>query len=258
MKIGAMNNPRVDIAEALAAFSAAKFDFIDLTLEYPKAHIDVIDRQQTLKAIKDSGLGVVGHTTYYLPFASPIGSVRQAAIEDVMKTLSFFKEAGAKTVTVHPDSGAGAMESKTTLSLNSFSFKIISDEAAKHDLTVLVENVPGVYSSVEALGSILGTVPALRFHLDVGHAFIRGNKFRQLLGVFKDKLMHVHLSDNRTREDDHMPIGAGNINWVDVIQALKSTGYDSNITLEVFSNDQRYLLASRDKVIELWNAAGGA
>ena len=258
MKIGAMNNPRTDIASALAVFAAAKFDFIDLTLEYPKAHIDVIDRKETLRAIKDSGLAVVGHTTYYLPFASPVSSIRQAAIEDVIKTLAFFKEAGAKTVTVHPDSGAGTMESKTTVSLNAFSFKIISDEAAKHDLTILVENVPGVFSSAEALGTILGTVPALRFHLDVGHAFIRGNKFRQLLGVFKDKLMHLHLSDNRTREDDHMPIGAGNINWADVIPAIKATGYDSNITLEVFSNDPRYLLGSRDKVIELWNAAGGA
>lgn len=253
MKIGAMNNPRMDVGSAITAFAANKFDFIDLTLEYPKAHVDVIDKKEVLKGLKESNLGVVGHTTYYLPFGSPIGAVRQAAVEDVIKTLPFFKEAGAATVTVHPDPGPGTMEPKITVSLNALSFKIISDEAAKHDLTIVVENVPGMFSSVEAVSTLLATVPGLRFHLDVGHAFIRGNRFRQLLQTFKDKLVHMHLSDNRTREDDHMPIGAGNINWVDVIQAVKGIGYDGTITLEVFSNDPRYLAASREKLLELWS-----
>lgn len=253
MKIGAMNNPRTDIASAVAVFASNKFDYIDLTLEYPKAHVDVIDKKEVLKALTESGLGIVGHTTYYLPFGSPIGAVRQAAVEDVIKTLPFFREAGAKTVTVHPDTGPGTMESKITVSLNALSFKIIADEAAKHDLTILVENVPGVFSSPEAVSTLLTTVPGLRFHLDVGHAFIRGNRFRQLLQTFKDKLVHMHLSDNRTREDDHMPIGAGSINWADVIQAVKGIGYDGTITLEVFSNDPRYLALSRDKLLELWS-----
>jgi sugar phosphate isomerase/epimerase len=249
-----MNNPRNDLAGAVSLFASTGFDYIDLTLEYPKAHIDVIDKKETLKLLKDSGLGVVGHTTYYLPFASPIIALRQAAIEDVIKTLAFFKEAGAATVTVHPDSGVGTMESKISVSLNALSFKIISDEAAKHDLTIVVENMPGIFSSVEAVGTILSTVPGLRFHLDVGHAFVRGNKFRHLLAAFKDKIAHVHLSDNRTRDDDHMPIGAGNINWADVIPAIKGIGYDGTITLEVFSPDTRYLAASREKVLELWNS----
>jgi len=255
MKIGAMNNPRNDIPTALGAFAASGFDYIDLTLEHPKAHVDFIDRKEVLSAIRSSGLGVVGHTTYYLPFASPINSIRQAAIEDVVKTLGFFKEAGARTVTVHPDSGVGTIEPKTTISLNALSFKIISDEAAKHDLTIVVENMPGLFSSSEALHNILSTVPALRFHLDVGHAVLRGNKFKQLVGAFKDKLVHVHISDNRTRDDDHMPIGAGNINWPEVIQGLKGIGYDATITLEVFAADPRYLAASREKLLELWNPA---
>ena len=250
-----MNNPRIDIADAVSAFASAGFDYIDLTLEYPKAHIDVIDKKETLKILKGSGLGVVGHTTYYLPYASPIPALRQAAIEDVIKTLAFFKEAGAPTVTVHPDSGVGTMDSKISVSLNALSFKILSDEAAKHDLTIVVENMPGYYSAVESIGGILSTVPGLRFHLDVGHAFLRGNKFRHLLAAFKDKLVHIHLSDNRTQADDHMPIGAGNINWAEVIAAIKGIGYDGTITLEVFSADPRYLAASRDKVLELWNSA---
>jgi sugar phosphate isomerase/epimerase len=252
MKIGLMNNPRTDLAAEIDFIASSGFDFIDLTLEYPKAHIDVIDSGKVLSALKDSGLAVVGHTTYYLPFASPVNSIREAAVNDVIRCLGFFKEAGAQIVTVHPDPGAGAIETETTISLNALSFKIISDEASKRDISIVVENVPGVFSSVEALGTILRTVPGLGFHLDVGHAFIRRNRFKHLLSRFKNKLLHVHLSDNRLREDDHMPLGAGNIDWNAVVKALKDVGYDSTITLEVFSNDRRYAIASRDKIKELW------
>lgn len=254
MKIGMMNNPRSDLTAEINAIASYGFDFIDLTLEYPKAHVSVLDKQVVLDAIRQSGLSVVGHTTYYLPFGSPVNAIREAAISDVIGTLGFFKDAGAELVTVHPDPGAGAVETKVTISLNALSFKIISDEAAKRDVSIVVENVPGVFSSVEAINSILNSVPGLGFHLDVGHAFVRRNRFRHLLSAFKDKLLHVHLSDNRWRADDHMPLGAGNINWDEVVGAIKSTGYDATFTLEVFSDDRRYVIGSKDKLAELWHS----
>ena len=253
MKLGVMNNPTADPAEEVKAAAANGFDFIDLTLEHPQAHIDVLNREAVLKALEETGLGVVGHTAYYLPFASPMGEIRDAAVRDVISGLDLFKDAGASVVTVHPDPGRGAIDPATTVSLNALSFKIISDEAEKRGLTLVAENVPGVFSAVEPLKSLLAAVPALGFHLDVGHAHIRGNRFRRLLSAFKSKLMHLHFSDNRFKADDHMPIGAGNIDWDDVIPAIKKTGYDSTITLEVFSPDKRYVVASREKVLEIWD-----
>jgi sugar phosphate isomerase/epimerase len=254
MQVGLMNNPRADPLAEIDYIASNGFDFIDLTLEYPKAHIDVLPRQEILKALGDSGLAVVGHTAYYLPFASAISGLRQAAVDDVSRSLGFFKEAGAKVVTVHPDPGIGAVDNRTTASINALSFKIISDEAAKHGISIVVENVPGFFSSVEALNSIFKAVPALDFHLDVGHAFIGHNRFRQLIGTFKDKLSHIHLSDNRFRDDDHLPLGAGNIDWGEVISAIKKTGYDGTFTLEVFSEDRRYVLGSKEKLKELWHS----
>jgi sugar phosphate isomerase/epimerase len=252
MKIGLMNNPRNDVVAEIELIASNGFDFIDLTLEHPKAHIDLIDQGEVLRVLTEQDLAVVGHTTWYLPFASPINAIRDAAIHDVIQCLPFFKKAGAEIVTVHPDPGVSAIETRTTISLNALSFKIISDEASKLGLTIVVENVPGVFSSVDALRSVLDSVPSLRFHLDVGHAFIRRNRFRQLLSAFKDKLQHLHLSDNRMREDDHVPLGAGSINWSDVVRAIKQSGYDSTVTLEIFSNDLRYVIGSRDKLKELW------
>jgi sugar phosphate isomerase/epimerase len=255
MQIGLMNNPRTDPVAEIEFVASNAFDFIDLTLEYPAAHIDVIQEQDVLKALETAGIPVVGHTAFYLPFASPINALRDAAVGDVIKTLDFFRKAGAKIVTVHPDPGRGNADSQATIGLNALSFKIISDEARKRDISIVVENTPGLFSSVEPLKSVLNSLPGMGFHLDVGHAFVGRNRFNQILSAFKDQLAHVHLSDNRMRDDDHLPLGAGRIEWTDVVKAIKKTGYDGTFTMEVFSSDRRYVLASVEKFKELWQAA---
>jgi len=56
------------------------------------------------------------------------------------------------------------------------------------------------------------------------------------------------------RDDDHLPLGAGRIDWDEVVKAIKKTGYDGTFTMEVFSNDRRYVLASVEKFKELWQS----
>ena len=92
MQIGLMNNPRTDPIAEIEFIASNGLDFIDLTLEFPATHIDVIRKDDVLKAIKTSGLSVVGHTAYYLPFASPINALRDAAVGDVTLTESEMKK----------------------------------------------------------------------------------------------------------------------------------------------------------------------
>jgi L-ribulose-5-phosphate 3-epimerase UlaE len=50
-----------------------------------------------------------------------------------------------------------------------------------------------------------------------------------------DRLLHVHLSDNKGKSDDHLAIGAGTIDWKKELRLLKASGYDDTITLEIFT-----------------------
>ncbi|MGQ9603085.1 MAG: sugar phosphate isomerase/epimerase family protein [bacterium] len=253
MKIGLMNNPRNDLLSEIDFIASSDFDFIDLTLEFPACHLSLIDQKSVLDRIAETGLSVVGHTAYYLPFASPIPAIREAAVRDVNESVEFFKKAGARIITLHPDSGIGAIDLETTITLNANSFSEIVRKAKEHGLEVVMENIPGVFSHPGVLRQIFDRVGELGFHLDVAHSSIGRDNTRQLLNTFKGRLKHIHLSDNRLREDDHMPIGAGNIRWEQVISLIKATGYDSSFTLEVFCPDRRYAIASREKFLDLWN-----
>jgi sugar phosphate isomerase/epimerase len=54
-----------------------------------------------------------------------------------------------------------------------------------------------------------------------------------------------------------MPLGVGSVDWKRAVAALKATGYDGTITLEVFCNDPAvlldYLEISRKLLLNLWN-----
>ena len=48
------------------------------------------------------------------------------------------------------------------------------------------------------------------------------------------KLFEVHLHDNNGKEDQHLPIGFGNLEWISIIRALKDIGYQGTATYEFF------------------------
>ena len=103
MKIGAMNHPARDVISEIRWMAEMKLDFIDLTLEPPAACTGVIDVAAVKRALDDSGLGIVGHTAYYLPFCSPFKALRHGATEEFKRCIEIFGELGSKWVNVHPD-----------------------------------------------------------------------------------------------------------------------------------------------------------
>src|SRR4051812_29240067 len=109
MQIGMMNHPARDPLREIAWAAEHGFQFIDLTLEHPKAGADTVDAAAIRAALDATGLGVVGHTAWYLPFASPVPRLRAAAVAEVESTLPHFAAVGAAFVNVHPDSGRGTV-----------------------------------------------------------------------------------------------------------------------------------------------------
>ena len=101
--------------------------------------------------------------------------------------------------------------------------------------------------------------PEAELLLDIGHANLDTpyNRAEELLANFGDRLGHVHVSDNRGGRDDmHLPLGVGSIDWIKKVRFLKNAGYDGTITLEVFGEDDDYLVLSKDKLKRLWEQVG--
>jgi len=258
LQIGMMNDPRVDLLAEIDWAEKNGFEFLDLTLEPPSYYPATAKLLETRKALNDANLGIIGHTAYYLPFASPYESLRKAAVEEMRWALEAFAKLGALRMTVHPDrSFAFSLGSKGILEKNLQSLKEIHEFARPLGIQVLIENMDRTFNTVEQIRQGFSQIPQLGFLLDVGHANlnVEQNRTEEFLQAFYDRLVHVHLSDNFGKvEDLHLPLGAGNIEWRKIIPMIKRFGYDGTITLEIFSVDRRYLLSSREKLREIWES----
>lgn len=254
MKIGVMNNPSASVYDEIELFGKAKYDFVDLTIEGPTAFLDV-KRVQTLLDKYD--LSVVGHTDPCIPFAYPIKGIRKACFEELERYAKILSALGAKVMNIHPCYNSPLNMKQDLIEQNIETLIPLEQMASNLGLTLVLENYIAPFDRVSTFKTILKEVPGLKVHLDFGHTNIwqdDGETFCKNLG---HDIMHVHFSDNRSNEDDHLPLGVGSVDWKKAVSDLKMIGYDKTITLEITCDDHtvlfQYLDISRRLILDLWN-----
>jgi sugar phosphate isomerase/epimerase len=258
MLIGAMNHPRHDVIDEIRWMAEMKLDFIDLTFEPPCTASWQVNPRQIRSALQAAGLHVVGHTAYYLPIASPLEDLRKAAVAELCRCLELFAEVGARWMNIHPDRHAPMHDREFVIQRNLQTLEELLPTSRQCGVGVMLENLPGCYNSVAELSPLLEPLPEVGLHLDIGHANLQvvENTAEELIGAYAPRLRHVHLHDNKGGVADlHLPLGTGTVDITRHIGALKASGYDGTITLEVFAPDKHYLAYSRDVLRRIWDEA---
>lgn len=242
----------------IAWMAELKLDFIDLTLEPPAVATWQVDPAEISKRLRDHGLGVVGHTAYYLPIGSSFESLRRAAVDELKRAAEVFAVIGAKWMNVHPDGHAPFTDERTVVQRNISSLQELVTFATPLGVGIMLENVPGRFNSVAQLAPIFDAVPEAALHLDIGHCnlSVARSTAGELIARYARRLAHVHLHDNRGGHADlHLALGMGDLDLTGHVRELRTAGYDGTVTLEVFSRDRHFLAYSRDRLRELWAAA---
>lgn len=255
MQIGMMNFPAADIFDEIRWASLNGFDFLDFTVEPPLAYTDKLDCGKISSALKKSKLGIVGHTAYYFPIGSPIKPLRETSVNEIIKCMKVLEKLGAEKINIHPDfRQPHYFDARDVMGFNIESLEKIIAAGKISGMDVMLENLN---SDVAVLGEIFSALPGLKFHFDLGHANLLPGECNpgRILSQFSDRLIHVHLSDNKGGYDDlHIPLGTGTVDWEKALSVLKKIGYDGTITLEIFSPDRDYLLLTKQKVQKFWNS----
>jgi len=257
MKLGAMNNPMCDVVEEIQVFADLGFDFIDLTLEPDQTYSADLNVRRVAKALSKAGMEAMGHTAWYLPVASPFPEFRELARRELERCMKVLRDLGVRKMNLHPHTKVSLHDEEWVIGQNVEALARLADLGRRLGVAVMLENMPG-FSRVSQIKPILEAVPQAELLLDIGHANLDTpyNRSEELLANFGHRLGHVHASDNRGGHDDmHLPLGVGNIDWPKIAGALKKVGYDGTMTLEVFSDDDDYLVLSRQKMQRIWENA---
>jgi sugar phosphate isomerase/epimerase len=116
--------------------------------------------------------------------------------------------------------------------------------ASKFGITLCLENTE---ESPEIFMDIFKRLPELGFCLDVGHANLFSNDPQKFLAVFSDRLKHIHVHSNHggdsEKDDIHLPVGEGNIDYHQIFSKLSEIGYNDTMTLELhprFNTEKKF------------------
>jgi sugar phosphate isomerase/epimerase len=265
MRYGAMNSPLMPVVEEIENLARLGFDFIELTLDAPEATPGKVLRHKgaICQVLSDYGLDIVGHLPTFVSTADLYESIRAASLNEVLRAVEAGFELGMRKFVLHPGrvSGMGRFRKREATSFFLESLDTFMEKAESLGAAVCLENMfpeSGAFVEAEEFREVLGRYPKLALTLDLAHAHMgsKTNRTYGFLKLFGDRIGHLHVSDNFGKEDIHLPIGAGVIDFRPLLKEIREKGYDDTMTLEVFSRDRDYLKVSLEKVKRLWQELG--
>jgi len=166
--------------------------------------------------------------------ASVNDRMRETAVAEMFATMDHANRMGIETVTIHPGTYSMVLYDvkERSVELSKRSLKVIEKGSEEYGVTVAVENMP-------SFGIMMGQTPEglldlidgtdLMICFDIGHANTMG-LISECIRAFRERMVNIHIHDNIGKNDDHMTIGDGSIDFVKVLSELR--WYKGNYVIE--------------------------
>jgi sugar phosphate isomerase/epimerase len=263
MQYGAMNFPVKPLSREVEEIGEMGFDYVELTMDPPEATPQkiLVQKHSIQEVLHRYGMGIMGHLPTFVWTSDLYESLRRASLQENLEALEAAAELGIAKVVLHPAyiTGLGKFLIDRVKGYAMESIESILKKAVSLNIALCIENMfPQSHFLFQPyeFQSVFEAFPEIHLTLDIGHANLGGgkNKSSEFIHHYGYRIGHVHANDNFGKEDSHLPIGAGIIDFEKILKELKDSQYDKTITLEVFSKDRDYLKISKDKIKHMWEA----
>lgn len=178
---------------------------------------------------------------WYPSFIEPDPGYRRVRIDHTRRALSLCAELGAPHITTEPGGPLAPGQPRSEgIDLFVEALKPLAEHAETLGVGLLIEPEPGLlletsdqYAEVaERVGS-----RALGLNFDVGHAYCMAEDIPVAIAKLAPHIRHYHLEDiAATRVHHHLVPGRGVIDFGATIAAIRATGYDGWLTVELYPN----------------------
>ena len=124
--------------------------------------------------------------------------------------------------------------------------------AHKNGITFCIENLS---EKADDFVPAFKMIPELCLTLDIGHGELltEENTAYGFISQYPDRIRHVHLHDNHggnsAKDDLHLPIGEGKINFSAILTKLRRAGYTHGLSLEL---KQAHVKKGREAIEKIW------
>lgn len=256
VRTGFVTQLGMDHEAALAAAADSGFDFVELMMDGAGERRRIDERIGEFRGLLDTrGLDLLVHLPFGgIDLGSPFEHVREGSVHEVVAALDTAAALGAEKAVVHPTTNAwGPAWDDDDLRANVVDSVLELDEHAHaQGIELCAENIPRSVFRTHEFSTLLDETD-VSMTLDTGHARMDGRDSAGIASFadsFAHRISHVHLNDTRQPRDEHLPFGAGNIDFSAIFDAL-GDGWKGTLSLEVFTHDYGYLDVSKRRLDEL-------
>jgi len=253
MKLAYSSNAymRFSVEEAIARIARIGFTGMELMADVPHAFPeDVTTKQIDLirSLLRRHGLELSNVNAFMMnavgdfwhpSWIEPDQAHRRRRIDHTVAALRMAGKLGAKCITTEPG-GPIPEEVSREEAMNQFVSGLNEALAVAQEVGVslLVEPEPGLL--VENADQFLALAdrihsPMFGLNFDVGHFYCVGDSLPETIARLAHLTRHYHLEDiAKTRIHKHLIPGRGAIAFEEVIEAIRATGYDGWLTIELY------------------------
>jgi sugar phosphate isomerase/epimerase len=177
---------------------------------------------------------------YWHPsFIEPESHYRQVRIDHTTRALDLCAQLGAPHITTEPGGPlAPGQPRQQAIDLFVEVLKPLAQHAHDRGVLLLIEPEPELL--LETTDQYLEVAerlnaPSIGLNFDVGHAFCVREDLPRAIAKLAPHIRHYHLEDiAATRVHHHLVPGTGAIDFAEVIAAIRATGYDGWLTVELY------------------------
>lgn len=186
-----------------------------------------LDRDRSEDTMHGAFLDVTLHSTD--------DRIREVSELRVRQSMEIAKELGIRGVVFHTNMIANFKDAV-------YMKKWVDTNAAFYK--TLLQEYPGIYVFMEnmfdfdpdmllALAKEMENEPYFGICLDYAHATISKVEAKKWFEVLKPYIKHMHINDNDLKNDLHMALGTGKINYKELKELLESGEIEPSILVEV-------------------------
>lgn len=167
------------------------------------------------------------------------------------RAIEIAAELGADCVSLWSGVGRDAADGDAFWSRLTVGLEQILAHAASCGVVIGFEPEPGMFidtlDRATMLRDRLGRPEALGLTLDLGHMECLGEwPCADHLRAWAGPLVNVHVDDMRACRHEHLPLGAGDVDFAPLLAALAASGYRGGLHLELPRQSHRWLETARE------------
>lgn len=160
------------------------------------------------------------------------------AVEILRNWLILYDAIGIKNAVLHCDSlaGEGKYANEEIYARNLDKLTELQETLKELNIRVCLENLTGCCRSADDINRLIDRLDEKYFGicLDTGHLNMCEQSQRDFIIKAGKRLHALHIADNEGKTDQHMmPFGRGNVDFGEVVNALRQVEYNGLFNLEI-------------------------